>query len=163
MWPQTDRGKWQMARVTTAAGKLHHFRLGTWRIVDSLHSRECTKHSRWLPDTPVQIKDTSNSNIAKTGNPEVTVIVFSHSRYIMEQHVKFHHNHFLSHPVQLSVNSKYVGEATQNGLLTLSVTTHIGLMACNTHHWLWWPYARATNIQSTQMLVNLGVEGVQQA
>ena len=36
-------------------------------------------------------------------------------------------------------------------------------MAGSTHQWLWQPYDRATNIQSTQMLVNMGAEGVQQA
>jgi len=34
-------------------------------------------------------------------------------------------------------------------------------MACSTHHWLWQPQSTATNIQNTQMLVNLGVQGVE--
>jgi len=82
----------------------------------------------------------------------------------MEHHVKFHHDHFLSHPFQLGVNPTVCSRSNMKWPLNpISVTTHTGRMAGSTHQWLWQPYDRATNIQSTQMLVNLGVERVQQA
>jgi len=68
------------------------------------------------------------------------------------------------HPVQLGVNPTVCSRSNMKWPLnTISVTTHTGPMAGSTHRWLWQPYDRATNIHSTQMLVNLGVECVQQA
>jgi len=58
----------------------------------------------------------------------------------MEQHVEFHHDHFLSNPFQLSVNPTVCSRSNMKWPLnTISVTTHTCRMTCSTHQWLWQP------------------------